>query len=86
MPDSTTHFCAARACKTKVPLRMLMCSHHWRMVPRALQVRVWDEYKPGQEQNLGRVSPEYLAVVEEAVQAVANVEGRRPAVKRRDNE
>jgi hypothetical protein len=43
------HTCHAKKCKAVVPPSMLMCRGHWRMVPKGLQQKVWDEYVPGQE-------------------------------------
>lgn len=64
-----SHFCHAWKCTKTVPPRMLMCLRHWKMVPKALQLRVWKYYRPGQEIDK-RPSPEYLFVVREAITAV----------------
>lgn len=69
----TAHSCHARGCNKPVPPRMLMCFHHWRMVPRDLQTAVWDTYRPGQERTKDP-SPEYLAAAMAAVNAVAALE------------
>jgi hypothetical protein len=53
---------------------MLMCYKHWRMVPKALQQRVWATYRPGQEVTKDP-SPEYLVAALAAVDAVADKEG-----------
>lgn len=54
---------------------MLMCTRHWRMVPRDLQRKVWLHYVPGQEIKKNPTS-EYLEVMREAIRAVAVKEGR----------
>lgn len=69
-----SHHCHAHNCETNVPPRMLMCRRHWGMVPRSIQKKVWDHYRPGQEVDK-RPSPEYLDVADEAVRAVAKKEG-----------
>jgi len=68
------HLCHARQCQTAVPPKRLMCLKHWRMVPRALQRRVWALYRPGQEITK-TPTPEYLEAARDAVEAVAKAEG-----------
>jgi len=70
------HRCHAEGCNVEVPPRLLMCLRHWRMVPRAIQRRVWAEYVPGQEIRKDPTD-EYMIVQREAVEAVAKSEGRR---------
>lgn len=53
---------------------MLMCLRHWRMVPRKLQINVWNEYRAGQEIDK-RPTLEYLLVQQAAVACVAAKEG-----------
>lgn len=43
------HICHVPSCPTAVPPRMLMCLHHWLMVPSVLKRAVWRLYVPGQE-------------------------------------
>lgn len=63
------HYCHARGCNQTVPPKMLMCLKHWRMVPHALQSRVWATYRPGQEDDKSP-SDAYLTAQEAAVTAV----------------
>lgn len=70
------HVCHADGCEVSVPPKMLMCLRHWKMVPRSIQLRVWREYVPGQEVRKDP-SSEYLEVMREAIEAVAEKEGRR---------
>lgn len=44
MANTTKHRCPAPNCLAMVPYEMLMCSRHWRMVPKALQNAVYDTY------------------------------------------
>lgn len=69
------HHCHAVGCRVSVPPWKLMCPPHWRQVPGALQRRVWDTYRRGQEIDK-RPSPEWLAAATEAIAAVAAREGK----------
>ena len=77
------HICHAEGCQVEVLPRLLMCLKHWRLVPRAIQRRVWQEYEPGQEITKDP-TPEYLDVMHEAIEAVAFLEGRRPPSREDD--
>lgn len=74
MTRTAPHLCHASGCQRVVPERLLMCGPHWRMVPRVLQARVWDAYRPGQERTKDP-SPEYLEAAQAAIEAVAEREG-----------
>lgn len=69
------HLCHATDCQVGVSPRMLMCSHHWYMVPKDLQDAVWAAYVPGQE---FRKDPtrRYLVAARDAINAVAVQEGK----------
>ena len=41
----TSHTCRAVRCVKLIPMDMLMCAKHWRMVPLALRREVWREYR-----------------------------------------
>lgn len=69
------HHCHARGCLLEVPPRLLMCSLHWRMVPKDLQAQVWAHYRPGQEISKDPTT-EYLDVMEQAIAAVAVKEAK----------
>jgi hypothetical protein len=80
--------CSANGCQAMVAPSLLMCGQHWRMVPYAIQTRVWQHYRKGQEETL-QLSVEYLRAAADAVEAVATKEGqpldnsfRRAAVAR----
>lgn len=70
------HHCHARGCPVAVPPKLLMCTKHWRMVPKALQAAVWATYRAGQEVRKDPTR-EYLAAADAAIDAVAEKEGRR---------
>lgn len=40
-----THNCAATACQKQIPLNLLMCMTHWRMVPAPLARAVMDTWR-----------------------------------------
>lgn len=73
------HHCHATDCKTSVPPEMLMCSKHWRMVPRKLQSKVWATYREGQCDDWNP-SAAYCEAAKAAVVSVANQEGKTPDV------
>jgi hypothetical protein len=78
-PAPAAHLCHARNCEQPVPPRMLMCARHWRMVPKELQTAVWREYRPGQEISKTPTAA-YLAVMVEAIAAVAHAEAGRKRI------
>ncbi len=47
MPEQrrTLHKCFAPGCKALVPLFRLTCGKHWRKIPKALQARVYIEFR-----------------------------------------
>lgn len=51
-----------------------MCLTHWRLVPRGIQVKVWAAYRPGQCDDKDP-SEEWHAAADEAIAAVARVDG-----------
>lgn len=65
-----THTCHAHGCSVAVPPKMLMCYPHWRKVPKQIQAAIWQEYRPGQEQDK-HPSRRYLAVQQLAIGSVA---------------
>jgi len=70
------HLCHAEGCTVPVPLRLMACLKHWRLVPIALQRAVWNEYVPGQERTK-TPTPAYLEAAKAAIEAIAKKEGRR---------
>lgn len=80
-----THRCQAAGCRKSVPLRMLMCFHHWRLVPAVLQREVWRTYVPGQEVTMN-ITDDYLMAVSNAINAVADREAAIARAKRDNQE
>lgn len=67
------HTCHAIACGKPTTPKVLMCFKHWNMVPKDLQIRVWQTYRPGQEKTKV-ISKEYMEARRQAIVAVATKE------------
>jgi hypothetical protein len=52
---------------------MFMCREDWRLLPKAMQQRIWATYRPGQETTKDP-SPAYLAAARAAIEFL----GRKP--------
>jgi len=76
IPADSDHRCHAEGCTVPTPPRMLMCSVHWAIVPKAMQGAVWDHYRPGQEVDK-RPSQEWHEAADAAIAFVAAKEGQR---------
>lgn len=70
------HTCHAHGCTEHVPPELLMCRHHWRLVPTPLKRAVLRFYRPGQEISK-RPSDAYLVAAANAINAVAELEQQR---------
>ena len=68
------HTCHVPSCHVSVPRQMLMCKHHWYMVPKALRDRVWATYENGQEAGLATPSEAWHEAANEAIEAVLEKE------------
>lgn len=79
--EPMTHHCHAKGCTVEVPPKLLMCKPHWYLVPADLQRLIWMNYVAGQEVRKDP-TPEYLRVMEQAIQVVAAVEARRAGALR----
>lgn len=76
-----THCCSATGCGKQIPLNMLMCMTHWRMVPAPLQRKVLDTWRVRQRRGPGdRTSAEqHEQAKAEAITAVHSKLHRRIA-------
>ena len=74
----STHPCPVPGCTATLPFRILMCRAHWRQVPRALQLRVYATW------NDAHPTSDYLAVRQEAIDAVVAGSEQREEVLRDD--
>ena len=75
-----SHRCHATGCEAAVPPEMLMCRHHWFMVPKLARDRVWRTYRQGQCDDMNP-SRAYAEAAKAAVEAVAHKEHRAPDTK-----
>lgn len=68
-----THFCNALHCQYKINHELLMCGKHWRMVPKRIQLAIWNAYRPGQyaDQNPSKA---WLQAAGDAIRYVAAYE------------
>jgi hypothetical protein len=73
-----SHTCHARGCKTTCKPEFLMCSKHWRMVPKTLQQAVYRTYQPGQCQGNPTPSPEWHKAADAAIGYVFALEHPTP--------
>lgn len=71
-----SHTCHAEGCETSCPPAMFMCRPHWFSLPKTMRNAVWAVYVPGQENRMDP-SREYLEVAHNAIEWLANKEGRR---------
>lgn len=62
----TTHLCFALQCETQIPLDMLMCKSHWRLVPNGVQNAVYSTWRDVSAAKPGMVDAEALRQYEEA--------------------
>jgi endonuclease I len=58
------HLCPIDRCNHSLPQHLLMCSRHWRLVPRQLQQKVYAAW------NRGEPRQNYVAIRSEAIRCV----------------
>ena len=76
--DPATHACPARFCPRDVPLHLLMCGIHWRMVPAPMQRAVNAAYSPGGVKGAGLGSAALRSAQMTAIRAVNTAIGDTP--------
>lgn len=77
MSAAHTHSCKATSCQKQIPLDLLMCMTHWRMVPAPLArevKRTWQIRDRGEARTLA-----YQAAVTAAIAAVEAKQNRKIA-------
>lgn len=70
----SSHTCHARGCNQECLPSKLMCTSHWKKVPKAIQAAVYRAYVPGQEIRKDPTD-NYLRVAQMAIDHVAKLEG-----------
>lgn len=73
-----SHLCHAPGCGRKVKPRLFACRAHWNALSRAMQLAIWREYVPGQEERKDPTT-RYKAVQRLACAQLATREGRPEA-------
>ena len=73
MHREPTKRCPVRGCKAKHPRRLLMCRHHWLLVPQYLRRQVWAHFRPEQLEGQDP-SRAYLAAATAAIAAAGRAE------------
>lgn len=73
MNRAAAHHCHAQNCPKEVSPSMLMCHHHWGLLPVALRMPVVRHYRKGQCADK-RPSKEWLAAARRAIQYIAEKE------------
>lgn len=80
-----THGCAGEHCQRTVPLHLLMCIEHWRMVPAPLRREILRSHRATQLAPTGATAlaelMAYRAAVDQAVAAVATKEQNKTTAR-----
>ncbi len=63
--QTRSHTCHWPGCNKEVPPAKWGCYKHWWQLPSHLRRRIWQTYVIGQEEDLSKVSPEYISVATE---------------------
>ena len=71
--------CRVPECREKIPLWKLMCVTHWRMVPRAIQRRVFATLSTYRERGTEVARAQYSHAVDDAIQSVRVAQDKRKA-------
>lgn len=74
------HECHWPGCKHQVPPAMWGCKHHWNMLPRPLRTKLWQAYRPGQEDDM-KPSQEYIAAAQAIQDWIARYRRQRESVR-----
>lgn len=69
------HRCHFPTCPTPTAERLLFCPAHWRMVPPAVQARVWATFRDARTREARLRSRAYLTACADAVDTVATLLG-----------
>ena len=65
-----THECSATGCPKQIPLNLLMCMAHWRMVPAPLARAVLDSWRARQRRGEPECFAAHQAAAAKAIEAV----------------
>ena len=70
------HSCHWPGCGAQVPPAMWGCKRHWLKLPKRLRDRIWQAYRPGQEED-GRPSVDYVTAAREVQDWIAENYGQQ---------
>ncbi|UUZ68046.1 hypothetical protein LP416_27665 [Polaromonas sp. P2-4] len=76
-----THTCSATGCQKQIPLNLLMCMTHWRMVPAPLQREVLATWRTRQRRGDPDSIAAHQAATAKAIEAVHGKQVRKIATK-----
>lgn len=74
--QTRSHTCHWPGCTLQVRPAMWGCREHWFRLPKRLRDRIWNAYRPGQEED-GRPSDDYIAAAREVRDWIAANGGGR---------
>jgi phytoene/squalene synthetase len=70
------HTCHWPNCREEIPPKLLMCLHHWPLLPPPIRHAVWATYRLGQETDKNP-SRAYMAAVRAALDWAEQYDERR---------
>jgi hypothetical protein len=62
--------CQAHSCIVEIEESKAFCSYHWGMLPKVVQLKLYDSYLPGS------IRGEWQKILSEARAVISNLEGR----------
>lgn len=68
--DPGSHHCHWPGCGKRTPAAVWGCVKHWKMLPREIQRRIWNSFRPGQEETK-TPSRAYVEAAREAQEWIA---------------
>lgn len=79
--QSRAHTCHWPGCPEQVPPAMWGCRRHWFKIPKELRHRIWESYRPGQENDL-RPSEAYVQAAKAVQEWVRSALADKAAAQR----
>jgi hypothetical protein len=75
--QTRSHHCHWPGCERQVPPARWGCTSHWYALPKHLRDRIWQAYRPGQE-DTATPSREYLAAARDVQAWIAQHQASQP--------
>ena len=76
-PDDPALICQLDGCGREKRHDQLFCKHHWFMVPKSIQNRVWNSWRRVQRHEGSGAISDYRTAVQEATTAVQERDAKR---------